>query len=93
MTITAMGIKDSHRSRWIALVVVCCAQFMSVVDATIVNVGLPSIQRSVRSRYSSAIASRFLTVLQLRAVAVTPRRGPASAAHSFERATPSGCHA
>jgi EmrB/QacA subfamily drug resistance transporter len=48
MTITAMGIKDSHRSRWIALVVVCCAQFMSVVDATIVNVALPSIQRSLR---------------------------------------------
>jgi EmrB/QacA subfamily drug resistance transporter len=35
------------RSRWAALVVVCCAQMMSVVDATIVNVALPSIQRSL----------------------------------------------
>ena len=37
----------SGRSRWIALVVVCFAQLMSVVDATIVNVALPSIQRSL----------------------------------------------
>jgi EmrB/QacA subfamily drug resistance transporter len=35
------------RSRWIALVVVCFAQLMSIVDATIVNVALPSIQRSL----------------------------------------------
>src|SRR5438270_6135538 len=35
------------RSRWIALVVVCLAQLMSIVDATIVNVALPSIQRSL----------------------------------------------
>src|SRR5436309_9779083 len=35
------------RSRWIALVVVCLAQLMSIVDATIVNVALPSIQRNL----------------------------------------------
>jgi EmrB/QacA subfamily drug resistance transporter len=35
------------RRRWIALVVVCLAQLMSVVDATIVNVALPSMQRSL----------------------------------------------
>jgi MFS family permease len=34
-------------ARWIALVVVCLAQLMSIVDATIVNVALPSIQRSL----------------------------------------------
>jgi EmrB/QacA subfamily drug resistance transporter len=34
-------------ARWIALVVVCFAQLMSIVDATIVNVALPSIQRSL----------------------------------------------
>jgi MFS family permease len=38
---------SSDRSRWIALVVVCFAQLMSIVDATIVNVALPSIQRSL----------------------------------------------
>ncbi len=39
---------ESPRARWIALVVVCLAQLMSIVDATIVNVALPSIQRSLR---------------------------------------------
>src|SRR5215468_2504705 len=34
----------SSRARWTALVVVCFAQFMVVLDATIVNVALPSIQ-------------------------------------------------
>ena len=34
----------SARARWIALVVVCFAQFMVVLDATVVNVALPSIQ-------------------------------------------------
>ena len=32
------------RARWAVLVVVCLAQFMVVLDATIVNVALPSIQ-------------------------------------------------
>src|ERR671929_2371910 len=34
---------DSHR-RWLALTVVCLGQLMMVLDATIVNVALPSIQ-------------------------------------------------
>lgn len=41
----------------------------------------------------SAIASSLVTVVQLREVAVTPKASPASAAHSFERAIPAGCHA
>ena len=32
------------RARWLALLVVCFAQFMVILDATIVNVALPSIQ-------------------------------------------------
>jgi EmrB/QacA subfamily drug resistance transporter len=36
-----------ERRRWIALVVVCLAQLMSVLDATIVNVALPPIQRGL----------------------------------------------
>jgi EmrB/QacA subfamily drug resistance transporter len=32
------------RARWAALIVVCFAQFMVVLDATIVNVALPSMQ-------------------------------------------------
>jgi len=33
--------------RWQALALVCVAFFMTVVDLTIVNVALPSIQRSL----------------------------------------------
>src|ERR1700720_4207502 len=37
----------SDRRRWIALVVVCFGQLMIVLDTTIVNVALPSIQRDL----------------------------------------------
>ena len=37
----------SDRRRWIALVVVCFGQLMIVLDATIVNVALPAIQRDL----------------------------------------------
>ncbi len=33
-----------HRNPWLVLVIVCMAQFMVILDATIVNVALPSIQ-------------------------------------------------
>src|SRR5260221_2288464 len=39
-------------NRWATLVVVCLAQFMVILDATIVNVALPSIQRGLH--FSSA---------------------------------------
>jgi EmrB/QacA subfamily drug resistance transporter len=35
---------NSHFNPWLTLVVVCFAQFMVVLDATVVNVALPSIQ-------------------------------------------------
>ena len=37
----------SERRRWIALAVLCLGQLMMVLDATIVNVALPSIQRDL----------------------------------------------
>src|SRR6476661_9247317 len=37
----------SNRRRWLALVVICFGQFMVVVDGTIVNVALGSIQRDL----------------------------------------------
>jgi len=44
LTLPATG---GERRRWIALVVVCLAQLMNVLDTTIVNVALPSIQRDL----------------------------------------------
>ncbi len=37
----------SDRRRWLALVIVCLAQLMIVLDTTIVNVALPSIQHDL----------------------------------------------
>jgi EmrB/QacA subfamily drug resistance transporter len=37
----------SDRQRWLALVIVCLGQLMIVLDSTIVNVALPSIQRDL----------------------------------------------
>jgi EmrB/QacA subfamily drug resistance transporter len=38
---------DHHVNPWLVLVLVCMAQFMVVLDATIVNVALPSIQQDL----------------------------------------------
>ena len=38
---------ENSVNRWLVLVLVCVAQFMVVLDATIVNVALPSIQRGL----------------------------------------------
>src|SRR5262245_64412046 len=38
---------QSDTNRWIVLVIACLAQFMVVLDATIVNVALPSIQHGL----------------------------------------------
>ena len=43
----------SDRSRWIALVVLCVGMLMIVLDATIVNVALPSIQDDLGFSQSS----------------------------------------
>ena len=38
----------AHRNPWLVLSLVCMAQFMVILDATIVNVALPSIQRDLQ---------------------------------------------
>jgi EmrB/QacA subfamily drug resistance transporter len=38
---------STETNRWVVLVLVCLAQFMVVLDATIVNVALPSIQHDL----------------------------------------------
>src|SRR5881296_4172342 len=34
-------------NKWVVLVLICIAQFMVILDATIVNVALPSIQKDL----------------------------------------------
>jgi EmrB/QacA subfamily drug resistance transporter len=41
------SVSKRERRRWIALAVLCLGQLMMVLDATIVNVALPSIQREL----------------------------------------------
>src|ERR1700761_1923007 len=47
MTLASLSSPTTDRRRWMALVVVCLAQLMIVLDTTIVNVALPSIQRDL----------------------------------------------
>src|SRR6201987_806593 len=47
------GSAMSDRSRWIALVVLCTGMLMIVLDMTIVNVALPSIQSELGFSQSS----------------------------------------
>src|SRR3954469_3782314 len=44
---------NPERSRWIALIVLCAGMLMIVLDATIVNVALPAIQRDLGFGQSS----------------------------------------
>jgi EmrB/QacA subfamily drug resistance transporter len=45
--------RSTRGSRWLALVVLCAGMLMIVLDATIVNVALPSIQRDLGFSQSS----------------------------------------
>ena len=54
--ITATAPPDASpgaTNRWLILVIACLAQFMVVLDATVVNVALPSIQRGLHFSPSS----------------------------------------
>src|SRR5689334_24583712 len=47
MTLASLPAPGADRRRWAALIVVCLAQLMIVLDVTIVNVALPSIQHDL----------------------------------------------
>ena len=47
------GRARTETNRWFVLVLVCIAQFMVILDATIVNVALPSIQHGLHFTASS----------------------------------------
>src|SRR3954462_11139601 len=40
-------MQKAETNRWLILVIVCLAQFMVVLDATVVNIALPSIQHGL----------------------------------------------
>ncbi len=44
---TAVESPPRQTSRWLVLVIACMAQFMVVLDATVVNIALPSVQRGL----------------------------------------------
>jgi EmrB/QacA subfamily drug resistance transporter len=46
-TTAGRNAQTSDRARWIALVVLCAGMLMIILDQTIVNVALPSIQRDL----------------------------------------------
>ena len=50
---SARTLLSGDRRRWIALFVVCLGQLMSVLDTTVVNVALPSIQHDLNFTQSS----------------------------------------
>src|SRR5437660_6666489 len=50
---TVIATQSRDRNRWIALVVLCIGMLMIVLDATIVNVALPSIQTDLGFSQSS----------------------------------------
>src|SRR6201982_1634905 len=47
MVLIFKSLTSGERRRWVALAVVCMGQLMMVLDATIVNVALPSMQRDL----------------------------------------------
>src|SRR4051794_20126401 len=73
----------TERSRWAALVVLCAGMLMIVLDATVVNVALPSIQDDLGFSQSSLawvvnaylIAFGGLLLLAGRLGDLTSRRG------------------
>src|SRR5437764_8227066 len=48
-----MDTTENDKTRWLALYVLCAGMLMIVLDATIVNVALPSIQRDLGFSQSS----------------------------------------
>jgi EmrB/QacA subfamily drug resistance transporter len=62
MNLTSTSSLSPARQRWATLLVVCLAQLMIVLDVTIVNVALPSIQRDLHFSQANLtwVVSAFL---------------------------------
>ncbi|MDJ0460554.1 MFS transporter [Streptomyces sp. H27-C3] len=53
MTSTPLLAEQTDRRRWFALAIVMTAAFMDLVDVTIVNIAIPSIQEGLGATFSS----------------------------------------
>ncbi|HET6857026.1 MAG TPA: MFS transporter [Streptomyces sp.] len=53
MTSTPLPPEQTDRRRWFALAIVMTAAFMDLVDVTIVNIAIPSIQEGLGATFSS----------------------------------------
>ncbi|MEU6089090.1 MFS transporter [Streptomyces sp. NPDC047085] len=49
---TALSAPTPDRTRWLALAIVMTAAFMDLVDVTIVNIAIPSIERTAHATFS-----------------------------------------
>lgn len=47
------GVGENDRRRWIALAVIMTAAFMDLVDVTIVNIAIPSIERTIDASFGA----------------------------------------
>ena len=64
---------DDDRARWIALIVLCVGMLMIVLDTTVVNVALPSIQTDLGFTSSSSGLGRQRLPDRLRRAAAAGR--------------------
>jgi EmrB/QacA subfamily drug resistance transporter len=69
----AAAIDPHYERRWLILVVVCLAQLMILVDATVVNVALPSAQRALH--FSNANREWVITAYVLAFGSLLPLGG------------------
>ena len=49
---SAAGREQADPRRWVALIVLLLAAFMSLLDVSIVNIAIPSIQRGLHASYA-----------------------------------------
>ncbi len=70
--------REPTSNRWLILVIACLAQFMVVLDATIVNVALPSIQRGLHFSPANLpwVVNAYTLIFGGFLLLGRPRRGP-----------------
>jgi EmrB/QacA subfamily drug resistance transporter len=71
---TSTAWDDLDPRRWLGLAIVLVAGFMDLLDATIVNVAIPSIQRDLNAQYASIEWMVSAYVLAFAAVLITGGR-------------------